>query len=76
MTKINPRSRRSWHKYIVMNEMINKELDRGVDTDWPRFINWQAKCMHLPKYHGTKYRGLKRWFAKEKVTKGGKNGKQ
>ena len=64
------RSRRYWHKYLVMNEMINKALDRGVDTDWPQFINWQAKRKHLPKYHGTKYRGQKNW-----VAKGGKNGK-
>lgn len=62
--------RRYWHKYLVMNEMANKYLDRGVDTDWPLFVNWQAKLKHLPKYHGTKYRGLKNW-----VAKGDKNGK-
>lgn len=75
MTKINPRSRRSWHKYLVMREMATKNLDRGVDADWPMFINWQAKHMRLPKYHGTKYRGQRRWLTKEKVTKGNKNGK-
>lgn len=73
MTKINSRSRRSWHKYIVMNEKANKAVDRGVDMDCPMFINWQSKHMHLSKYHGTKYRGLKRWLAKGKVTKGDKN---
>lgn len=73
-------SRRYWHKYLVMGEISVKNLDRGVDADWPLFVNWQAKCKHLPKYHGTKYRGLKRWLAKgnsiAKVTKGDKNGKQ
>ena len=81
MTKINPRSRRSWHKHLVMYEMNHKNLHRDIDADWPRFINWQSKCMHLPKYHGTKYRGQKRWMAKgksiaksiAKVTKGDKN---
>ena len=65
--------RHYWHRYLVMNEQINKELDRGVDTDWPQFINWQAKYMHLPKYHGTKYRGRKKWLSQGKVTKGDKN---
>lgn len=63
-------SRRYWHKYLVMGEIAAKNLDRGVDTDWPLFVNWQAKLKHLPKYHGTKYRGLKNW-----VAKGEKNGK-
>lgn len=70
MAKIPKRYR---HKYLVMNEMINKDLDRGIDTDWPLFANWLAKWKHLPKYHGTKYRGQKRWIAKGKVTKGNKN---
>lgn len=72
-------SRRCWHKYLVMREMAAKNLGRGVDTDWPLFVNWQAKCKHLPKYHGTKCRGQKRWLAKEnsitKVTKGDENEK-
>lgn len=72
MTKINPRSRRSWHKYIVMNKKANKSVDRGVDEDWPMFINWQAKHMRLPKYHSTKYRGQRKWLAQGKVTKGDK----
>lgn len=58
------RSRRYWHKYLVMREMASKSLDRGVDTDWPLHVNLRAKLNHLPKYHGAKYRGLKRWFAK------------
>lgn len=70
------RSRRYWHKYLVMREIATKDLDRGVDTDWPLFVNWQAKLKHLPKYHGTKYRGLKNWVAKgssiAKATKGDK----
>lgn len=57
-------SRRYWHKYLVMREQATKSLDRGVDTDWPLFANWLAKWKHLPKYHGTKYRGLKNWVAK------------
>ena len=57
-------SRRYWHKYLVMREQATKKLDRGVDTDWPLFANWLAQWKHLPKYHGTKYRGLKRWLAK------------
>lgn len=74
------RSRRNWHKYLVMREMATKNLDRGVDADWPLDVNLQAKWKNLPKYHGTKYRGLKRWSAKcnsvVKETKGGKNDKQ
>lgn len=74
------RSRRHWHKYLVMREQANKYLDRGIDIEWPLDINQKAKWKHFPKYHGTKYRGLKRWFAKcgstAKVTKGDKNGKQ
>lgn len=58
------KSRRYWHKYLVMREMATKNLDRGVDADWPLDVNLQAKWKHLPKYHGTKYRGLKRWSAK------------
>lgn len=78
------RSRRYWHKYLVMREMATKNLDRCVDTDWPLDVNLQAKWKNLPKYHGTKYRGLKRWSAKgwltkinsiAKATKGDKNGK-
>lgn len=73
------RSRRYWHQYLVMNEKANRIVDQGVDAGWPMFINWQAKHMHLPKYHGTKYRGRKRWLAKgkstAKLTKGDKNGK-
>ena len=80
MTKINPKSRRYRHKYLVMREMINKDVSRGYDTDWLTFTNWLAKWQSLPKYHGTKYRGTKRWLAKGnsivKGTKGGKNGKQ
>lgn len=57
-------SRRYHHKYLVMREMINKDLDRGCDTDWPSFVNWLARRKHLTKYHGTKYRGLKRWQVK------------
>ena len=72
-------SRRYWHKYLVMREQATKNLDRGVDTDWPLFANWLAQWKHLPKYHGTKYRGLKNWVAKGstavEVTKGDKNGK-
>lgn len=77
MIKRTHKSRRYWHKYIVMNEKANKSVDRGVDADWPLDVNLQAKWKHLPKYRGTKYRGLKRWFAKghsiAKVIKGDKN---
>lgn len=78
------RTRRYWHKYLVMREMATKNLDQGVDADWPLDVNLQAKWKNLPKYHGTKYRGLKRWSAKRwlakinsiaKATKGDKNGK-
>lgn len=64
MTKRSPKSRRYWHKYLVMKEMATKSFDRGVDADWPLYINFRAKWKNLPKYHGTKYRGLKRWLAK------------
>lgn len=81
MIKRSPKSRRYWHKYLVMREMATKNLDRGVDVDWPLDVNLQAKWKNLPKYHGTKYRGLKRWSAKRwlaeinsiaKATKGDK----
>ena len=72
MTKINPKSRRYWHKYLVMNEKYHKNLHRDIDTDWQLNVNFVRKLKHLPKYHGTKYRGLKRWLAKGKVTKGDK----
>lgn len=83
MKKRIHKSRRYWHKYLVMREMIDKDLDRGFDTDWLLYVNWIAKRKHLPKYHGTKYRGLKRWSAKRwlakinsiaKATKGEKSG--
>ena len=64
------KSRRYWHKYLVMREMATKNLDRGVGADWPLDVNLQAKWKHLPKYHGTKYRGLKRWSAKRWLAKG------
>ena len=68
--------RRYWHQYLVMREMSTKNLDRGVDADWPLDVNLRAKWKRLPKYHGTKYRGLKRWSAKinsiANVTKGDK----
>lgn len=64
MIKRSPKSRRYWHKYLVMREMATKSLDRGVDADWPLYVNFQAKWQNLPKYHGTKYRGLKNWVAK------------
>lgn len=70
------RSRRYWHKYLVMYEINHKNLHRDIDADWYLNVNFVRKLKHLPKYQGTKYRGLKRWFAKGKVTKGGKNGKQ
>ena len=57
-------SRRYWHRFLVMREIATKNLDRGVDADWPLDINLQAKWKNLPKYYGTKYRGLKRWLAK------------
>lgn len=72
MTKINPRSRRYRHQYLVMREMSAKYFDRGVDADWPLDVNLLAKWKRLPKYHGTKYRGLKRWSSQGKVTKGDK----
>ena len=79
MRKRIPKSRRYWHKYLVMREMANKNLYRGVDADWPLHVNLRSKLNHLPKYHGVKYRGLKRWLAKEnsiaKVIKGDENGK-
>lgn len=62
------RSRRYWHKYLVMYEMNHKNLHRDIDADWPLNVNFVCKLKHLPKYHGTKYRGLKRWVAKEKST--------
>lgn len=69
-------SRRYWHKYLVMREMAHKNLYRGIDTDLSLHVNFVRELNHLPKYHGTKYRGLKRWLAKEnstaKVTKGDK----
>ena len=67
------KSRRYWHKYLVMSEMYHKNLHRDIDTDWQRNVNFVSDLKHLPKYHGTKYRGLKRWLAKGKVTKGDKN---
>lgn len=66
-------SRRYWHKYLVMSERYHKNLHRDIDTDWQRNVNFVSDLKHLPKYHGTKYRGLKRWLAKGKVTKGDKN---
>ena len=74
------RSIRDWHKRLVMREMAGKSLKRVIDTYWLLHVNLRAKSNHLPKYHGTKYRGMKRWWAKEnsvtKLTKGDKNGKQ
>ena len=66
-------SRRYWYKYLVMSEMYHKNLHRDIDTDWQRNVNFVSELKHLPKYHGTKYRGQKRWIAKGKVTKGNKN---
>ena len=60
--------RRYWHQYLVMREMSAKYFDRGVDTDWSLNVNFVRKLKHLPKYQGTKYRGLKRWLAQGKST--------
>ena len=60
-----------------MYEINHKNLHRDIDVDWPLNVNFVCKLKHLPKYHGVKYRGLKRWLAKEnsitKVTKGDKS---
>ena len=74
------KSRRYWHKRLVMYEINHKNLHRDIDADWSLNVNFVRKLKHLPKYHGTKYRGLKRWLAKgkstAKLTKENKNGKQ
>lgn len=49
------------HHIIVIREEANKRLERDVDRDWPIDMLNYAKGWHKPKYHGTKYRGMKRW---------------
>lgn len=62
------KSRRYWHKRLVMYEINHKNLHRYIDAYWPLNVNLVRKLNHLPKYQGTKYRGLKRWVAKGKST--------
>lgn len=75
MIKRTHKSRRYQHKYLVMREMINKDLSRGYDRDWLTFTNWLAKWQNLPKYQGTKCRGTKRWHSKKMVGKSKFNSK-
>ena len=56
--KIN---RRNTHMGLVIREEANKRLSRDVDRDWPIDMLNYAKSLHKPKYHGTEFRGMKRW---------------
>lgn len=55
-------NRRRYHRFLVIREKSTKRLSRGVDQDWPIDMLNYAKGWHKPKYHGTKYRGMKRWI--------------
>ena len=54
-------NRRNYHRYLVIREKSNKRLSREVDQDWPIDLINYTRASHKPKYHGTKFRGMKRW---------------
>lgn len=56
--KIN---RKNYHQALVIREKADKQLSRDIDRDWPIDISNYTRAWHRPKYHGTKYRGMKRW---------------
>ncbi|WP_191990668.1 hypothetical protein [Limosilactobacillus reuteri] len=54
-------NRKNNHRCLVIREKANKQLSRDIDRDWPINILNYARAWHKPKYHGTRFRGMKRW---------------
>ncbi|MCC4348412.1 hypothetical protein LMB39_04615 [Limosilactobacillus reuteri] len=54
-------NRKNNHRCLVIREKANKQLSRDIDRDWPIDILNYARAWHKPKYHGTRFRGMKRW---------------
>ena len=54
-------NRRFCHRLLVNREKTNKRLNREVDRDWPFDLINYTRGWNLPKYHGTEFRGMKRW---------------
>lgn len=54
---------RKKHQYVCRIEKSVKSY-KHQEHDFRERLEWEAGMFDLPRYHGTKYRGHRRWLAK------------